>query len=349
MPVEPPESLRLIASRVGARLDGLLVAEQERWAAVDPLLAEPIEALRRIAGGGKRVRPAFCHWGWVAAGGDPDDARIDDAGAAVELLHTMAIVHDDIMDDSARRHGGPALHADFAARHGARAWHGESRRFGDGAAILVGDLAFVYADRLLRGAPATAWEVFDDLRLEVNIGQYLDLVATATGAATPELARTICVLKAAKYTVERPLHLGAALGGRFDELAKPFSAYGLPLGEAFQLRDDLLGAFGDGTRLGKDVGDDLRDGKPTALFAVARSRAGGDGAALLRDRYGRADLTGDEIEAILRVFVETGARAEVERTVATLADEALAALPEIPAPARDELEALARFAVGRDF
>ena len=350
MPVAPPPSLAGIGGRVTARVDALLVAEEQRWAAVDADLAEPIAALRALAAGGKRLRPAFCYWGWVGAGGDPDDPRVVDAGAALELLHCFAIVHDDVMDGSSQRRGRPCVHVEFAERHAARGWYGEHRRFGDGAAVLAGDLAFVYADLLMRGAPAAALEVFDELRLEVNIGQYLDLVATAERRASVEQARVICVYKSGKYTVERPLHLGAAMAGRLDELGKAYSAFGVPLGEAFQLRDDLLGAFGDAARLGKAVGEDLREGKPTALYALARARATGGDADVLDRCYGRGDLTDAEESQVRRVFVDTGARAEVETTISELTAEALAALADapIPAQAREELAALARFVGVRD-
>jgi geranylgeranyl diphosphate synthase, type I len=267
----------------------------------------------------------------------------------VELLHTSALIHDDVVDGSARRRGRPCLHVDFADRHRDHRWRGESRRFGEGAAILIGDLAFVYADQFLHRAPLTALQVFSELRIEVNVGQLLDVIGTATGDATLAQARTICVYKSGKYTVERPLHLGAALAGGLDNLAAPLSRYGIPLGEAFQLRDDLLGAFGDDRVLGKRVGEDFREGKPTALYAVARSRAGAADAALLRDRFGRADLTDEEVAAIQDIFVHTGARTEVEAMAAALADEAVGALAAAPIGrvARRELEELAHFVVGR--
>ena len=351
MPVEPPSSLAAISERVAARIDALLAAEQQRWGAVDADMVEPYTSLRALVSRGKRLRPAFCHWGWVGAGGDPDDPRIVDAGAALELLHAFAIVHDDIMDGSTRRHGRPCVHVEFADRHAERGWRGEARRFGDGAALLIGDLAFVYADRLLSGAPADAMDVFTELRVEVNVGQYLDLIGTATRNASPARARTICVYKSGKYTIERPLHLGAALAGRLDDLAKAYTAYGIPLGEAFQLRDDLLGAFGDAERLGKGVGEDIREGKPTALYAAARGRAGAADAALLDRCYGRPDLTDAEIAGVQQVLTDTGARAEIEGAVTTLTDTALGALAEahLPEPAAAELAALAQFVSGRDF
>jgi geranylgeranyl diphosphate synthase type I len=348
---EPPASLVAIGERVSARIDALLAAEEERWAAVDPDLRAPVAALRAFVATGKRLRPAFCHWAWVGAGGDPDDPRVVDAGAALELVHAMALVHDDIIDGSVRRHGLPCLHVDFAERHRRRGWQGDGRRFGEGAALLIGDLAFVYADTLIAGAPPPAVDVFAELRLEVNVGQYLDLVGGAARQGSAEQARTISVYKSAKYTVERPLHLGAALAGHLDELAGPLTAFGIPLGEAFQLRDDLLGAFGGDGRLGKATGEDVRGGKATALYAIARSRASGDADTLLRERYGSADLSDEEVEAVQHVLEDTGARAEVEQRISALVDEALAALAGAPmaTDAKRELGALARFVAAREF
>jgi geranylgeranyl diphosphate synthase type I len=328
----------------------LLGAEQERWTSIDNDLAEPYEALRAFVGGGKRLRPAFCHWGFVGAGGDPDDPRIVDVGAALELLHAFALVHDDIMDNSARRHGLDCLHVDFASRHSSRAWRGEARRFGDGAAILIGDVAFVHADQLMRGAPTDALDLFTELRLEVNVGQYLDLVGTASRQASIAQAHTICVYKSGKYTIERPLHVGSAIAGRLNDFSEGYTGFGIPLGEAFQLRDDLLGAFGDSRVLGKEVGEDLRTGKPTMLFAIARSRAEGSAAALLDERVGHTDLSDAEMAAILDILVSTGARASVEARTDELLHQALAALADTPVTSegRQELTALAHFVVERD-
>ena len=346
-----PGTLAEIARRVDARIDELLTAELARWTGVDADLAEPLGRLRQLVlAGGKRLRPAFCHWAFVGAGGDRDDPLVVDAGAALELLHTFALVHDDVMDGSARRRGLDAVHVAFEARHQVGGWRGEARRFGEGVAILVGDLAFVYADLLLADAPRAALDVFTELRLEVNIGQYLDLLGTVRGEPTAEAARRICVYKSGKYTVERPLHLGAALAGRLADLEGPLTAYGIPLGEAFQLRDDLLGAFGDAAVTGKPVGEDLREGKPTALVAHARGRASGAAATLLAERLGVSDLDGAEVTALQDVLVSTGARARVEADIARLVGEALEALAAAPlAPeASSALEELAHFVAGRD-
>ncbi len=350
-----PESLALIAVRVDARIDRLLRGEVARWAAVDADLVDPLEVMRELVmAGGKRLRPAFCHWAFVGAGGDPDDPLVVNAGAALELLHTFALIHDDVMDGSPRRRGLHTVHQVFESRHTGAAWRGEGRRFGEGVAILVGDLAFVYADLLLRGAPQPALDVFTDLRLEVNVGQYLDLLGTVRGQVGVEQARRISRYKSGKYTIERPLHLGVALAGRLDDLAAPLSAYGDPLGEAFQLRDDLLGAFGDSSITGKPVGEDLREGKPTALYAFAAAAAAnernGAAAKLLADRFGAADLTNEEVAELQSVLEDTGARAEVEAVIDRLVAQSLTALDTvgITEDAKAHLRELAGFVAGRD-
>jgi geranylgeranyl diphosphate synthase type I len=345
-----PPSLAVVGGRVERRIATLLDEELARWRTVDRELEEPLVALRDlILAGGKRLRPAFCHWAYVGAGGAHDDPIVVDAGAALEMLHTFALVHDDVMDGSDIRRSLPAIHRRFMSRHDMQRWRGEARRYGEGAAILVGDFAFVYADVLLRSVPAAARPVFDDLRLELCVGQFLDLEGTASASSDPVQAERIERYKSGKYTVERPLHLGAALAGRLDALAGPLSAFGLPLGEAFQMRDDILGVFGDATTTGKPVGDDLREGKLTPLVAEAAARATGPAARML-DRLGRADLEDAEITALQEVLIDTGAVEAVERSIERHVEQALDALSVVPiAPeARLALEELSTFVAWRD-
>jgi geranylgeranyl diphosphate synthase, type I len=348
--VEVPEGLGDIARRVESVLTAVLDDEKARWAALDPELEAPLDALRRLMlCGGKRLRPAFCHWAFVGAGGSPDDPAVVAAGAALEFLQAFALVHDDVMDGSPTRRGARTVHLEFGAGHALDGRRGEARRFGEGVAILVGDLAHVYADQLMVGVPRAALAVWDEMRIELNIGQYLDLVGTARGDTDLEAARRISRYKSGKYTVERPLHLGAALAGRYDELARPLSAYGDPLGEAFQLRDDMLGAFGESAVTGKPVGDDLREGKPTPLLAIASERAAPSDRRLLA-RIGAPDLTAGEVRDLQRLLVETGARAECEDRIEALTDQAIAAVAEAPieASARAALAELARFVAWRE-
>jgi geranylgeranyl diphosphate synthase type I len=345
-----PPSLVEVGRHAEARIVALLEDEIARWELVDPDLVEPLAALRElVAADGKRLRPAFCSWAFVGAGGDASDPLVIDAGAALELLHTFALVHDDVMDGSSQRRGLPAIHRQFMDRHDAESWRGEARRFGEGAAILVGDFAFVYADVLFADAPPAARRIFDELRVELCVGQYLDLVGTASASSDRTQASRIERYKSGKYTVERPLHLGAALAGRLDELADPLSAFGLPLGEAFQLRDDLLGVFGDAEVTGKPVGDDLREGKLTPLVAVAASRADAGGRELL-SLLGRPDLDPAQIARLQAFLVECGAVDEVEHDIERLVAEALAALAAAPISeeARLALEELGTFVAWRD-
>ena len=346
-----PASLAHIAGRVETRLRALIDIENERWSRFDETLADPFNAIRGLVlGGGKRLRPAFCHWGYVGAGGEAESQQVVDAGAALELLHAFALFHDDVMDGSSTRRGEPTVHTVHEQRHGGH-WAGEARRYGEGVAILVGDLAFVYADQLMRGASAPAWDIWNELRIELNIGQYLDIVGSAHRERRWAKAAKICRYKSGKYTIERPLHLGALLAApeRASELLAPLSAYGLPLGDAFQMRDDVLGVYGDPAITGKPVADDLREGKPTPLIALACAAATPAQAAVL-SRVGEPDLSEQAITNVQQVIIDTGALAELEGHIRSLTDEALASLATMPLTleARNELAALAHYVSWRD-
>jgi geranylgeranyl diphosphate synthase type I len=349
-PTSVPASLVAVAAPVERRLREVLEAETTRWSEVDPDLAAPFEVLSRfVLEGGKRLRPAFCHWAFVGAGGAPDDPLVIDTGAAFEFLHAFALMHDDIMDGSSTRRGERTVHVTFDELHQTNGWRSESRRFGEGIAILIGDLAEVYADRLMTAAPPAAFATWNELKIELNIGQYLDVIGAAGGAVDLETARRIARYKSGKYTIERPLHVGAALAGRLNDLGGPLSLYGAPLGDAFQLRDDILGTFGDSDRTGKPVGDDLREGKPTPLLAIARERASTAQNEIL-SRVGSTDLGDDEITTIQQVFETTGARAAIERTITELTEQAINTLDSAPLQenAIDALRELAVYVGTRD-
>jgi geranylgeranyl diphosphate synthase, type I len=359
-PARPlPAAVSGVAARVNERLAHLFDLEQARWSGVDPDLGPPLDVLRSyVMSGGKRLRPAFCYWAFVGAGGAPHDPAVIDGGAALEMLHTAALVHDDVIDGSDRRHGAETVHVQQAGYHRASGWRGNPDGFGAGAAIVLGDLALVYSGRLLAGSPAGAISVFDEMRLEVNVGQYLDILGAAQGVDLPgqaavDRARRICRYKTAKYTVERPLHLGAALAspGALADLAGPLSRFGLPLGEAFQLRDDLLGVFGDSAVTGKPVGDDLREGKPTLLASLAANKATGASARLIAGRFGAPDLSVAEVAELQEIIQATGARTRVEQAIVELlgtAMEALGALPLRP-EAVSALGEIGAFVAGRDY
>ncbi|HLT16789.1 MAG TPA: polyprenyl synthetase family protein [Acidimicrobiales bacterium] len=345
-----PPSLLVVADRVEARLERVFEVEIARWRKLSSDLEPPLESLRSLVmSGGKRLRPAFCYWGFIGAGGDPEDRDVIDAGAAFEMLQAFALVHDDVMDGSSMRRGARTAHLAYGDRHAGDGWRGEPRRFGEGVAILIGDLAHVYADQLLPRTHPDVQRVWDELRIELNMGQYLDLLGTARADIDPVAARRIARYKSGKYTIERPLHVGAALAGRLPELEAQLSAYGDPLGEAFQLRDDLLGAFGEESATGKPVGDDLREGKPTPLLAAAAATADPAQAEVLGE-VGTPDLDDEDIAAIQQVLTDTGAVRVIERSIDELTAEALAAIEraDIAEEARAALVELAHFVAWRD-
>ncbi|MET9229950.1 polyprenyl synthetase family protein [Lentzea sp. NPDC003310] len=320
-----------------------------------PELAAELREL--ILAGGKRIRPTFAWWGWRAAGGEPPADAVVRAFVALELLQCCALVHDDVMDRSLTRRGKPSVHESFAARHRRERWAGSARQYGDSAAILVGDLALAWADDAIvtAGLPAEmlarAWGPWQAMRTEMIMGQHLDLLAVARREESLEHAVRVAALKTAAYTVERPLHLGAALAGADEDTVDCLRAYGHDIGVAFQFRDDLMGVFGDSSVTGKPVGEDLREGKRTPLMSIALSRAQDDPAALrlLRRCLETGALTERTIDDVRALLVELGAVAAVEKHIERLAGSGLAALERavINDEARHELVRLARRAVTR--
>ncbi|SHN18263.1 4-hydroxy-3-methylbut-2-enyl diphosphate reductase [Actinacidiphila paucisporea] len=322
------DSAELLA-RVSARIEGLLDAEAAHWGSVDARAAVPVEAVRElVAAGGKRLRPTFCVSGYLAAGGTLDDTAGADAvvaaAAALELLHAHALIHDDVLDNSPTRRGVPTVHARHARLHAELGWTGEARRYGEGVAILAGDLAFGYAHRLAGGLPAQARDIWMRLGTEMLVGQHLDIALAAEAAPDPDLARWIAVCKSGRYTIHRPLSLGASLAGRPD-LQAAFEVYGLAAGEAFQLRDDLLDAFGDAAATGKPAGLDVSEHKMNLLLALA---ATGDAEVA---RLLEAGRQGDFDPAALRAaLLDCGVREEVEKRIDALVTTARTALDTAP-------------------
>jgi geranylgeranyl diphosphate synthase type I len=342
-------------ARVRKALEAFLDAQAPRLEAVADEVATFVGAVRAfVLDGGKRLRPAFCYWGWRGVGG-PDAEEIVTAAASLELLHACALIHDDVMDASDTRRGRPAVHRWFAALHEDGGWHGSAAQFGVGAAILIGDLCLIWADQLLAacGLPAPALlrgrALYDEMRVELMAGQYLDLVEQARGDSSVGRALRVARYKSAKYTVERPLHLGAVLAGASAEALAAYSRFGLPLGEAFQLRDDVLGVFGDPTQTGKPAGDDLREGKRTFLVTAALERASVAQRAVVERLFGDESLDADGVERLREVIDATGARAAAERLIERRTEAALAALDAAPVDpaAREVLAALARAATAR--
>jgi geranylgeranyl diphosphate synthase type I len=269
---------------------------------------------------------------------------IVEVSAALELLHAFALLQDDVLDNSPLRRGATTVHVRCAEEHRLHGWRGEARRYGEGVAVLAGDLAFAYADRLMSGLPPRAREVWDELRTELIVGQYLDIAAAAEFLVDPGLCRWIALCKSGRYTIYRPLALGAAIAGRHD-LIPVLAAYGLALGEAFQLRDDLIGAFGDSKLTGKPAGLDFDQQKMTLLLALAVRRD---------ERVRRLVAAGGEgswdAAALRPLLIEIGVRDEVERSIAQLVERASAAIAEaaIDRRWREELASMALQVAYRD-
>ncbi|MGE5830739.1 MAG: polyprenyl synthetase family protein [Micromonosporaceae bacterium] len=324
-----------LRARVEKALGVYLAQQRALLVGIDPALGPVTEVIEAfILGGGKRLRPAFAYWGFRGAGGVDSDAVVA-AVASLELVQGSALIHDDVMDASDTRRGEPAVHRRFAALHAAHGWDGDAEAFGAASAILLGDLCLAWSDELLRvsgldaAALLRARVVFDVMRTEVIAGQYLDVHAQATADSSLRRASTVARYKSAKYTVERPLLLGAAIAGAPPEIEAAYSGYGLTLGEAFQLRDDILGVFGDPARTGKPAGDDLREGKRTYLVATALDTARRPTANQLQHGLGDPELDESGVARLRDLIVETGALARTEQRIEALAHAALVALEPV--------------------
>lgn len=325
---------------------------------VDPL----VDAIASLLQGGKRLRAAFCSWGYEAAGGTNAEAALR-AATAMEFFQAAALLHDDVMDDSRMRRGRQTAHESLATTHRDLAWSGDARRFGEAGAILAGNLCLVWSDELMAtsGWSVTETErarpVFDTMRTQLMGGQFLDVLVSVRGwehldaQGRIDTARTVIRYKSAQYSVEQPLLIGARAGGLPQEQAPHLRRYGLALGEAFQMRDDLLGVFGDPAATGKPAGDDLREGKRTVLLALALRDASPQDAQLLTNRVGSADLGVDEIDEMRSIITGCGAAQRLEEMIADdtrLAHAELEATAGLTESGRAALRALVDLATTRD-
>jgi geranylgeranyl diphosphate synthase, type I len=322
-----------VAHRVDAELLAFISDERATLAPEAQPLLDELESL--VTSGGKRLRPRFCYWGHRAAGG-ADGREIVRVGAALELLHTMALIHDDVMDRSDVRRNRASTFRALAELSAGVEHRGDPKRFGASAAILTGLLGFALADRLFRasGFPAerttAAADRYDRMRTTAIAGQYLDLLAAHRGEADEATARRIAVLKSGSYSVADPLVIGALLATDDDALIAPLETYGLALGEAFQMRDDILGTFGDESETGKGRDGDVREGKQTVLLAKARAVADDAQRAILDTWVGNPETSAPEIDLVRLVLVETGALGETEKLVDRLAHAARDAIETAP-------------------
>lgn len=357
-PVAHPVDVEGLRDRVHTVLDRFLTRKTAELSDIRPECVPLVTAISDLLGNGKRLRPAFCYWGWRAAGGE-EHGDVVTAASSLELFQAAALVHDDVMDGSDTRRGMPAVHRRFAGAHEDAGWRGSSERFGLAGAVLAGDLCLVWSDELFSATRlppeslARARPVFDRMRTELMGGQYLDVLEQALAGAgagdAVQRARTVITYKSAKYSVEQPLLLGGLLAGAPAHLLAAYSDYGLHLGEAFQLRDDVLGVFGDPVDTGKPAGDDLREGKRTVLVATALRSASRAQADTLRCLLGDPLLDDAQVDTLREIIVTTRALATVEQMIEDLVARAHAALAHaaLPTPAASVLADLITAATTR--
>jgi geranylgeranyl diphosphate synthase type I len=353
------EQARYIAA-VAVRLAAFLDSKRGMLQQISPETLTLLDAIRDLVSGGKRLRALMCYWGWRGAGGSANAAAIVNAGAALELFQAAALIHDDIIDRSDIRRGAPSVHRRFSQLHQRHRWVLDAERFGHAAAILAGDLCLSFSEEVFTGiGPATgagtgARDVFNVMRAEVMAGQYLDILEEVSGPSKPsagavERAQAIIRYKSARYSTEHPLVLGGALAGGTTELLAGYAAFAMPLGEAFQLRDDVLGVFGDPASTGKPAGDDLREGKRTVLVGYTLEKANPEQAAFVDERLGIQDLAEDEIARIRQIISESGALACTEALIDSYSKAAFEALDSlnVAADSAASLRLLAEAAIGR--
>ncbi|AJM77470.1 polyprenyl synthetase family protein [Rathayibacter toxicus] len=339
-----------LIDRVQVRINDFLA---ERRLILRPF-GEDVSALndlsRDFLSGGKRFRARFCEAGWMAVSNIPSEEirsgadPIATTGASLELFHAAALVHDDLIDNSDTRRGAPSAHRRFSSLHDAGGWTGSGDEFGRSCAILLGDLLLVWADELFAEAERSvadgvaagrARAEFNLMRTEVTLGQYLDILEENTWAQHPEhehltRAERIVVYKSAKYSIEAPLVIGGSLGGGGEAQLNALSRFGLPLGIAFQLRDDILGVFGDSAITGKPTGDDLREGKRTVLLGLARAACSESERAELDTVVGCRSADSAHIRRAQEIIIGSGALQRLEERIAHEVGIALAVLPEAP-------------------
>ena len=313
--------LNEVQGGVEARLEELFDADRARLSTLGEEANELVESIAALTmRGGKRLRPAVLYAAFRAVRPEGTLTDVVDAGAALELLQSYLLIHDDWMDGDAERRGGPSVHAALGDKHG-------DARLGASLAILAGNLACAWSWRIFYETPAATRDrvlaVVSRMHEEVLVGQELDLLAVKDVSRMHQL-------KTGSYTLRGPMALGAALARASEAQEAALMAFATPLGEAFQMRDDLLGSFGDPGQTGKPAGNDLREGKRTSLVAAAEARLDAAALAPLHRVLGRADATPDEVDAAIAVLTSSGARADVEARLEALLAQADAALTGAP-------------------
>jgi len=328
---EPKASLKSVRSAVEEELSIFLNRESAYLNSISSDLSPVSDSLTSfLLDSGKRLRPLFAYAGFAAAGGGLEKS-VTRAMAALELLQACALIHDDLMDGSDTRRGKPSIHRHFESVHVQEQLDGFAPQYGLSAAVLLGDLALVWSDQMLNTAGLTTEQYarvmpfYNEMRVELMAGQFLDIHEQTQKDTSVDRSMKIARYKSGKYTIERPLHLGAAMTSGSKEITHALSAYGLPLGEAFQLRDDLLGVFGDPSVTGKPAGDDLREGKRTVLIAMTNERQSDAQREMARKFFGKPDIDAAGVGILQEIIESTGARAELEATIDRLTEESLTA------------------------
>ena len=331
MSSEPKATLKSVRSAVEEELSIFLNRESAYLNSISSDLSPVSDSLTSfLLDSGKRLRPLFAYAGFAAASGSVEKSAIR-AMAALELLQACALIHDDLMDGSDTRRGKPSIHRHFESVHVQEQLDGFAPQYGLSAAVLLGDLALVWSDQMLNTAGLTTEQFarvlpfYNEMRVELMAGQFLDIHEQTQKDTSVDRSMKIARYKSGKYTIERPLHLGAAMTSSSKEVTDALSAYGLPLGEAFQLRDDLLGVFGDPSVTGKPAGDDLREGKRTVLIAMTHERQSPAQLEICKKYFGKPDIDAEGVAILQEIIESTGARAELEATIERLTDEALTA------------------------
>ena len=324
--------LKVIRAEINQALTEFIKRENKYLAKIGPELDPVGIALEKfLLDSGKRLRPLFAYVGLIGASAQPNKELVS-AIASLELIHVCALIHDDVMDASDTRRGAPSIHKSFEKMHVDNHLVGSSTQFGVASAILIGDLALIWSAQMLHNSGISSQDliralpIYDEMRVELMAGQYLDVYEQSLGTQSIERSLKVARYKSGKYTIERPLHFGAALAGGSAELMQAYSNYGLPLGEAFQLRDDLLGVFGDPSETGKPAGDDLREGKRTALLAIAQERANTSQSVQLKKHIGDPNLTPSMISDLQQIITDTGATSHIETLIEELTSTSLSAL-----------------------
>lgn len=365
---------RVLLDLVQKQLDEFCADRRTEFEAISPDLVPVVDYTRSLLGGGKRFRALFCYWSWAAALETADQVQAEEQRgrsanamvgicASLEMFHAAALVHDDLLDQSDTRRGAPSIHRRFEQLHKDSGWVGSPERFGVAGSVLVGDLMLGWSSEIfgqaLLDSPGLAIEAaarseFSKMRVEVMAGQYLDVLEENAATTRPVeeavgRANRVMLYKTAKYSIEAPLLIGAAFAGAGPATLRGLTAFGIPLGMAFQLRDDILGVFGDPAVTGKPAGDDLREGKRTVLVALTRASLTSSSGQVFDELLAQRDLSNEQIVFLQQTIVGSGALAKTERMIEELADESLAALEllQLESYAKSQLQDLAKKVINR--